>query len=424
VKIEIPYGQSDHLAVTVDDDQVLGLIHPNPTPPVDERAVLERALRQPVGSVPLDRFLQGARDVLVLVNDATRPTPTARVLETLVPLLGEIPFRFLVAAGSHRRPTEEEFRQIFGRAYERFRDRIEVHQARRREEMEVVGTTSRGTEMAVNRRVLQADRILIIGSVEPHYFAGFTGGRKSFLPGVAAFETIEHNHSLALDRAARTLALEGNPVHEDMMEAVAPLMEREIFAVMTVVNRTGGIQDAVAGHLRDCFPPAAERSREVFVVPVPEKADVVVTVAPFPTDINLYQSQKALENGKLALKENGILILVSACREGIGDDTFARLLSESASPREALEKMQQGYRLGYHKAAKIAEIRLWAEIWARTDLSGEQLEPLFIRPIDDLQSALDEALEARGADARILFLMEGSLTVPCPSDRPSSTGSA
>ena len=417
MKIKIPYGQKDRLIVNLDDDRVLGRIHPNPSTAVDERAVLERALGDPIGSPPLEQFLQGARDVLILVNDATRPTPTASVLEAIVPLLGEIPFHFLVAAGSHRRPTEEEFRQIFGDMYERFKERIEVHQAREREQMEMVGTTSRGTEMAVNRQVLQADRILVIGSVEPHYFAGFTGGRKSFLPGVASFETIEHNHSLALNRSAHTLALEGNPVHQDMMEAVAPLLKRRVFAIMTIVNQEGGIQDATAGHLGESFPPATEKCREIFAVPIAGKADVVVTVAPFPTDINLYQSQKALENGKLALKEGGTLILVSSCRDGIGDDTFARLLSESPSPQAALEKMQTGYRLGYHKAAKIAEICLWARIWAFTELPDEQVKPLFIRPIDDLQSAVDEALEARGADASVLFLMEGSLTVPCPGNQ-------
>jgi nickel-dependent lactate racemase len=423
MNIEIPYGKQDRIAVTLDDDRVLGSVHSNPTAPVDGREVLERALNQPIGSPPLDQFLRGAEDVVILVNDATRPTPTAGVLETIVPLLGDIPFRFMVAAGSHREPTEEEFRQIFGRFYDRFQDRIEVHRARLREEMEVIGTTSRGTEMAVNRRVLQADRIVVIGSVEPHYFAGFTGGRKSFLPGVAAFETIERNHSLALNREAHTLALEGNPVHEDMIEAVAPLLDRKVFGIQAIVNQEGVIQDATTGHLGECFPPATEMSREVFVVPIPEKADVVVTVAPFPTDINLYQSQKALENGKLALKEDGILILVSTCRDGIGDDTFARLLSESDSPRAALEKMQTGYRLGYHKAAKIAEVCLWARIWALTELSDEQLEPLFIKPIDDLQSALDQALETRGADARVLFLMEGSLTVPCPGGQSAETKS-
>jgi nickel-dependent lactate racemase len=414
MNIEIPYGQHGHLTVAVDDDRVLGQIHSNSTPTVDERAVLEGALREPIASPPLDRFLQDARDVLVLVNDATRPTPTAKVLETVVPLLREIPFRFLVAAGSHREPTEAECRQIFGDFYERFRERIEVHQARRREEMAVIGTTSRGTEVAFNRRILQADRIIVIGSVEPHYFAGFTGGRKSFLPGVASFETIEQNHSFALQRSAHTLALEGNPVHEDMMEAVAPLLERELFAIMAVVNREGGIYACTAGHLRDCFPPATEKAKTVFVVPIPEKAEVVVTVAPFPTDINLYQSQKALENGKLALKEGGILILVSACRAGLGDDTFARLLGESTNPHDALQRIQKGYRLGYQKAAKIAETRLWAQIWAVTELSDSQLEPLFIKPVNDLQGALDEALQTLGSEAKVLFLMEGSLTVPCP----------
>jgi nickel-dependent lactate racemase len=250
--------------------------------------------------------------------------------------------------------------------------------------------------------------------VEPHYFAGFTGGRKSFLPGVASFETIEQNHSLALQREAQTLALEGNPVHEDMIEAIAPLREKNIFAIMTIVDRQGGLQDCAAGDLQECFSAAVEKAQKVFVVPIPHKADVVVTVASFPTDVNLYQSQKALENGKLALKEDGILILVSSCRGGIGDDTFARLLSRSANPRETLQQIQKGYRLGYQKAAKIAEICLWAQIWAVTELPDAQLEPLFFKTFDNLQTALDQAFAVLEPKARVLFLMEGSLTVPCP----------
>jgi nickel-dependent lactate racemase len=140
---------------------------------------------------------------------------------------------------------------------------------------------------------------------------------------------------------------------------------------------------------------------------------VVVTVAPFPTDINMFQSQKALENGKLGLKEDGIIILVSACRKGLGDDTFARLLNGSKDARDALDTIQKGYRLGYHKAAKIAEINLWAQIWAVTGLSDDVLEGLFIRPWSDLQRAVDEALKAKGPQAKVLFLPEGSLTVPC-----------
>jgi nickel-dependent lactate racemase len=414
MNIRVPYGLQDHLTVMVDDDRVLGQVHPHQLPAVDEQTVLERSLREPLGAPPLERFLRDARDVLVLVNDATRPTPTAKVLETIVPFLEGVPFRFLVAAGSHREPTGEEIRQIFGDFGERFGDLIEIHRARQRREMVVIGTTSRGTEVAINRRVLEADRIIVMSSVEPHYFAGFTGGRKSFLPGVASFETIEQNHSLALQREAQTLALEGNPVHEDMIEAIAPLREKNIFAIMTIVDRQGGLQDCAAGDLQECFSAAVEKAQKVFVVPIPHKADVVVTVASFPTDVNLYQSQKALENGKLALKEDGILILVSSCRGGIGDDTFARLLSRSANPRETLQQIQKGYRLGYQKAAKIAEICLWAQIWAVTELPDAQLEPLFFKTFDNLQTALDQAFAVLEPKARVLFLMEGSLTVPCP----------
>jgi nickel-dependent lactate racemase len=413
MEIRVPYGQKEGLTVTVADDRVAGIIRSHPTASVDGRAILEKALLEPIGATTLERFLQGARDVLVLVNDATRPTPTAQILETLVPRFKDLSFHFLVAAGSHREPTPDEYRHIFGRFYEEFKDRIAVHDARRREDMVLVGTTSRGTQMAVNRRAIEAHKILVVGSVEPHYFAGFTGGRKSFLPGIAAFETIEHNHAFALEPEARTLALEGNPVHEDMLEAAALLLrQKDAFAIMTIVDSRGSIQACTAGDLLECFLPATEKAKEVFVVPIPERAEVVVTMAPYPSDINLFQSQKALENGKLAVKDKGILILVSACRAGLGDDTFARLLGGSASPRDALRQIQKGYKLGYHKAAKIAETRLRAQIWAVTGLPDDQLKRLFIQPFADLQTALDRALQEQGPRAKILFLMEGSLTVP------------
>jgi nickel-dependent lactate racemase len=157
---------------------------------------------------------------------------------------------------------------------------------------------------------------------------------------------------------------------------------------------------------------AVEAANRVFVVDIPRKEDIVVSVAPYPMDVDLYQSQKALDNGKLALREGGILILVSKCRTGIGDDTFYKLLSSCASPREVMAKIEGEYKLGWHKAAKMAEIGLWAEVWAVTDLAPELLKKIFIRPFSSLQGAIDAALESKGAEARALFLMDGSLTVP------------
>lgn len=138
----------------------------------------------------------------------------------------------------------------------------------------------------------------------------------------------------------------------------------------------------------------------------------MVSVVKFPQDIDLYQAQKGIDNAKLALKKDGILILVAKCRCGIGGKAFADLLGACDTPEAALEKIEKGYVLGYHKAAKMAEIGLWAQMWAVTDVPPDQITPLFITPFSDLQTALDQALAQKGQKATVLFLMDGGLTVP------------
>jgi len=181
--------------------------------------------------------------------------------------------------------------------------------------------------MRINRMVTEAGSILVIGSVEPHYFAGFTGGRKSFLPGVASHRTIERNHEGALSPRSRVLSLEGNPVHEDMMAAMDILDEVPIFSIQTVLTADHRIYAVAAGDIHDSFRAAVERAKKVFCVRMGRKADIVVTVAAHPMDVDLYQSHKALENGKMALRPGGVIILVSRCREGVGEDQFYRLLA-------------------------------------------------------------------------------------------------
>jgi nickel-dependent lactate racemase len=257
----------------------------------------------------------------------------------------------------------------------------------------------------------KADKIIIISSVEPHYFAGYTGGRKSFLPGIAGYETIEQNHKLALVPEAKALALEGNPVHEDMIDAIKTV-KQEIFSIMTVLDKHHKVYATCCGHINDSFHAAIDRANEVFAAPLKQKADIVVSVVKFPQDIDLYQAQKGIDNAKLALKENGIMILVAKCRCGIGGKAFADLLGSSDTPRDALDTIEKGYVLGYHKAAKMAEIGLWAQMWAVTDVDDELISKLFIKPFSDLQTAFDAAVQEKGRDAGILFLMDGGLTVP------------
>ncbi|MEE9117060.1 MAG: nickel-dependent lactate racemase, partial [Calditrichia bacterium] len=251
-----------------------------------------------------------------------------------------------------------------------------------------------------------------ISSVEPHYFAGYTGGRKSFLPGIASYKTIEQNHRYAMRNEAQPLVLEGNPVNEDMEDAIKTIKDKEIFSILAVLDRHQNIYAATAGHIYDSFHAAIEKANEVFAVKVEKKADIVVSVAPFPMDIDLYQSQKAIENGKIALKDGGIIILVSKCRDGIGDMTFFNLLASSSNAKEVLDTIDKGYKLGYHKAARIVEASLKGEIWAVTDLEDRIIKKAFMKPYPSIQEAVDAAISQKGPNTKVLFLMEGSVTVP------------
>lgn len=415
MRIEIPYGR-ETIDVFIDEENFGEMVYPNEVGIQNESLTLSQALENPIGSPTFEKFLQGARDVLVIVNDGTRPTPTARVLDEIHEALDAVNVKFIIATGCHRAPTGEEMRQIFGRHLNRYTDRIFVHDSKKAEDMVDLGVSKNGTVMQVNRLGVEAHKILIIGSVEPHYFAGYTGGRKAFLPGIASYRTIEQNHKLALKMSAQAMKLEGNPVHEDMEDAIQVIKDKEIFAIMTVLDRDDRIYAVTAGDISKSLQAAIDRSHEVFSVEIREKADIIVAVAPHPMDVDLYQSQKAIDNAKLALNPNGILILVSRCKSGVGHDTFVKLLSEARDPQDALDTIEKKYVLGYHKAAKMAEIFRWAEIWAVTSIDPDLMRSIFIRPFRSVQQALDEAVSQKGRE-KILFMMAASMTVPRVRER-------
>lgn len=410
--IQVPYGKDEKLTVRLPDENVLSIVYPNKVTEQDQTDILLRAIENPINSKSFTDFLNDAKDVLFIVNDGTRPTPTAKVLDILYAKIKDKNIKFIIATGVHRAPTQEEFDFIFGKYYNIFKDQIYIHDSKKDEDMVHIGTSKNGTEMYVNRLGMEAHKIVIIGSVEPHYFGGYTGGRKSFLPGIASRKTIEQNHKHALKLEAQALALEGNPVHEDMIDALKTIADKEIFSIQTVLDGERRLYGVTSGHIHDSFYAAIDKAKEVFCVKIPEKADIVVSVAPYPMDIDLYQSQKALDNGKLALKQGGILIMVSKCRTGIGEPTFFELLSSSDSPQAALETIEKGYKLGYHKAAKMAEIGTWAEMWAVSDLDDKDMNAIFMKPFHNLQEALNKALEKKGRNSKVIFLMDGSITVP------------
>lgn len=409
MKVDLPYNRGK-VTVEVSPEHFGGILRLN-VETGDKGCknaveLTEEAIRGSFGS-----FLSLPGDVLVIVNDGTRPTPTRLVMDAIGPALEKEDVSFLIATGSHRAPYENEYDFIFGSWYKIFKDRIFVHDCHRMEDMDYYGRTSRGTELYLNKLVGKASKVIVIGSVEPHYFAGYTGGRKGFLPGVAAYSSIEHNHRMALSPDARALALEGNPVHEDLMEAME-LVRCPVYSIMTVLDRNHEIDTVTAGDITQSFKDAVKAADRIFTAPLAEKADIVVTAAPYPMDVDLYQSQKAIDNAKLALKDGGTMILVSACREGIGGEAFVKLLSGSSSPDEVLRKIDEGFKLGYHKAAKMAEVFRWAEVMAYSEIGDDQLRSIFITPVHDLQKALDDAVAEHGPGSRVVFMPDGSMTVP------------
>lgn len=371
--LKIPYGKEEKIDLSIEDQYVSGIIEPNEVPVEDEIETIRNAIENPINSKNLREFMEDSKDLLFIVNDATRPTPTARILDIIYDDIKDHDIKFLIATGIHRAPTDDEYIQIFGKLYETFKNRIYAHDARKSEDMVFLGKSKNGTEMRVNKLGVEADRIVIISSVEPHYFAGYTGGRKSFLPGIASYKTIEQNHKLALLPEAKSLALDGNPVHEDMIDALNTI-KKEVFSIMTVLDKNHKVYAATSGDINDSFIAATKKANDVYAVRIKGKADIVVSVVKYPMDIDLYQLQKGIENAKHALQENGILIVVSKCRLGIGEEAFLSMLSSYDTPEDVIQNMKTDYILGYHKVVKMAEINLWAKVWAVTDLDPDVLK--------------------------------------------------
>lgn len=408
IDIQVPYDKGNIL-VSVPENRVQSIIEPSSFEPVSLDTALVNSLEDPINASPLSDFL--TENTLFIVNDGARPTPTAPILQVIDDRyrLDQLNPKFMVATGSHRAPNEKELRVIFGSILDRFKNSVHIHDARQ-DRLKYLGRTSYGTEIHVNQKVIDAEKIVIITSVEPHYFAGFTGGRKSILPGVCGYSTIEHNHSLYDSPQAKPLNLFQNPIHEDMIQAVSCL-DADIFALNVTLNRDHRVCDIQAGDVFKSFDKAVEKAREIFSYSVTSKSDVVLTVAQSPLDITLYQAQKAIEHGKQILKDGGIILLVAACRGGIGDSTFYDLLAEYRDPDLLLEMINQDYKLGYHKAGKLAQLFKRADIWAYTKLNSEALKSINIKPVGDLQRALERALNVKSG--KVSFLLDGSVTVPC-----------
>ncbi|HEQ79323.1 MAG TPA: nickel-dependent lactate racemase [Euryarchaeota archaeon] len=366
-----------------------------------------KRLNEPTGGPALSDFLTDKERILIILNDGQRPTPSKMVLEQIMPRLYTKETKIIIACGTHREPNMAEKRKILGDYLDDFCD--ELHYNRSKEDdFNPYGETSRGTRVRFNKLLNWADGIIPVGSVEPHYFAGLTGGRKSFLPGVAAYSTIEANHSLATKDGSATFALEGNPVHEDMMEAVSLLDLDRIFSIQTVVDSGSNPCFMSCGDLISSFDEAGKRAMQIYGVTIPFKYDLVIAGVSAPLNKTLYQSQKGLENASLARRTGGRIVLSSLCTEGVGDDVFVELLKEGKTPKGALELIENEFKLGYQKAAKIARHALEGELFLHSGIQEGVVKSIFATPVFDLAQC------TRGLEGpqRVLIIPNAPMTVP------------
>jgi nickel-dependent lactate racemase len=272
-----------------------------------------------------------------------------------------------------------------------------------------IGTTKRGTKISINPLLLDSDFILAIGNVDMHYFAGYTGGHKAVIPGLAGKETIERNHSLMTLPNAEPGVNESNPVREDLEEAGIRAELR--FVVNVVLDEANRIVAAFAGDPIAAHRPATKIVDELVKAPIVEPADIVVASAGgYPRDINLYQAHKAIENVSHAVKNGGTIILVAECREGFGNSTFESWMTGASSLDEVGEKLSKHFILGAHKAFALSKIAKRAEII----VASKKLlaNSIILRTCKKPQDALDDAWRSHGKDASILLMPYAMNTLP------------
>ena len=322
--ISIPFGKEvQHIELP--EDHLLYDLHGNMASIVtNEKEAILRAMRQPIDSKPLRDIVREDDTVAIVVSDITRLVHTEAMLPVIVSELNEAGVRddqitIIVAQGTHRAHTPEEDVIVCGTEMAR-RLRIVQHDCRDKENLTYVGTTRFGNDVYINAEALQADKLILTGAVSFHPMAGYGGGRKAILPGIAGFDSIMTNHSLALAETqgdgcnphCDTASLEENPFHQDMLEAAQ--MVHPDFLVNTVFTADGDLCDVVGGHWRKAWEKGCQDVLATGGVPIEEQADVTIASAGgYPKDLNLYQGCKAYMNAVFATKPGGVLILVLDC---------------------------------------------------------------------------------------------------------------
>lgn len=363
------------------------------------------------GDLPknLRQFLEADGELLIVVNDQYRPTPTATVLKRIVDHLSPEQTTFLVATALHEAPDQAELRVIFGDSLGRFNNRVKVHDAF--SDSELVSFSSQGKEIRLNRLLADHQRILTIGSVEPHYFAGFTGGRKIFLPGCSSFADTRANHALALSSGSRPLATSGNPVWEDIVSRTACLNDREQFSIQLVAGHSRTVLHAAIGKWDEAFEESRRFVVDNFAHGVTSCFDIVICVVHPPLDRNLYQLQKSYENVAETVRNGGSILLVSGCDDGVGDGRFLKLAAAIAAGGDVATEDPESAAMGIHKVVRTRALAGRIDLLLVSRLEDGVLQHLPIQPRRDLKQAVRELLIKYGDKCKLAVVLDSASQV-------------
>jgi nickel-dependent lactate racemase len=423
VKIKLAYGKKglnlclpDYLNVDViEPGYVEGLL--------DQAKAVQDALRQPIESKPLKQLVKSSDRVGIVFNDITRPIPYQIILPVLLEELNlpDDQIVLLNATGTHRPNTKTELRGMLGdEILDRFR--IIQNDAQEQESHTLAGTTISGNDIWIHTELLECDVRILTGFIEPHFFAGFSGGGKACMPGLALLETVLRNHCVEhLDHPMASWGItHGNPVWEEIFEATS--MVSPTFLLNVTLNRDQKITAVFAGNLEKAHDQGCTFVKENAMVAVKEPYDIVITSnSGYPFDLNLYQAVKGMSAAFQVVKKEGSIIVAADCWDGIPEHgEYSRLLLEAGSPKHLLRTIRSpGFlRQDMWQAQIQALISQKSDVYFYSEnLSEEQIAGALLKPCHSIETTVDRLVRKYGHQASICVLPEGPQTIPYISEK-------
>jgi lactate racemase len=415
MRVHLEYGRTG-LDVELPDRNVIGCLQYHPADPLaDPDAAVRQALAQPTGTPPLLELARGRRNACVVISDITRPVPNRVILPPILETLeaAGIPRReilILVATGMHRPNLGDELVEMVGPSVaEKYR--IENHHGQERGEHTYLGETRRGVPVWIDSRYVQADLKITTGLIEPHFMAGFSGGRKLICPGLAALETVKvwHGPDFLEHTNARNGCLDGNPVHEE--NTAIGRMAGCDFIVNVVIDAKRHILRVVGGDMEAAFLEGVGFARKPVTATLPEPADIVVTTsAGYPLDTTFYQCVKGMVTALPIVKQGGTIILAASMSEGIGSPEFHRVFDDNPTLDGFMERIlsHSYFQMDQWQLEELAKAKRRAKVKVVSDgLPAETLRRLFVEPAASVEAAVADSLAEYGPDATIAVIPKG-----------------